>query len=102
MNREIFGPVVLLQRFSDFETALADANGTPFGLAAGIFTRDIARGLRAAEVLDFGSVHINATSSSRIDLMPFSGSKASGLGTEGPRYALREMSQERLVTIGLP
>lgn len=102
MNREIFGPVVLLQRFSDFEATLADANGTPFGLAAGIFTRDIERGLRAAEVLDFGSVHINATSSSRIDLQPFSGSKASGLGTEGPRYAIREMSQERLVTIGLP
>jgi succinate-semialdehyde dehydrogenase/glutarate-semialdehyde dehydrogenase len=102
MNREIFGPVVLLQRFSDFETALADANNTPFGLAAGIFTRDIERGLRAAEVLNFGSVHINATSSSRIDLMPFSGSKASGLGTEGPHYAIREMSQERLVTIGQP
>ncbi|MGA7835763.1 MAG: aldehyde dehydrogenase family protein [Acidimicrobiales bacterium] len=102
MNREIFGPVVILQRFADFEAALADANGTPYGLAAGIFTRDIERGLRAAEVLDFGSVHINATSSSRIDLMPFSGSKASGLGTEGPRYAIREMSQERLITIGLP
>jgi succinate-semialdehyde dehydrogenase/glutarate-semialdehyde dehydrogenase len=102
MNREIFGPVVLLQRFTDLEEALSDANGTPFGLSAGIFTRDIERGLRAAEVLDFGSVHINATSSSRIDLMPFSGSKSSGLGTEGPRYAIREMSQERLVTIGLP
>lgn len=102
MNCEIFGPVVLLQRFSDFEAALADANATPFGLAAGIFTGNIARGLRAAEVLDFGSVHINATSSSRIDLMPFSGLKASGLGTEGPRYAIREMSQERLITIGVP
>lgn len=102
MNREIFGPVVLLQRFTDFDAALADANATPFGLAAGIFTRDIERALRAAETLDFGSVHINATSSSRIDLMPFSGSKASGLGTEGPHYAIREMSQERLVTLGLP
>ena len=102
LNTEIFGPVVLVQRFSDLDNALADANNTPFGLAAGIFTRDIERALSAAEVLDFGSVHINATSSSRIDLQPFSGSKASGLGTEGPHYAIREMSQERLITIGMP
>jgi len=102
MCREIFGPVVVTRRFSDFEAALAEANGTPYGLAAGVFTRDIARALQAVERLDTGSVHINETSSSRIDLMPYSGAKASGLGKEGPRYAIREMSQERLVTVGLP
>lgn len=102
MCREIFGPVVVARRYSDFEAALAEVNGTPYGLAAGIFTRDIARALQAVEQLDTGSVHINETSSSRVDLMPYSGAKASGLGKEGPRYAIREMSQERLVTVGLP
>lgn len=102
MCREIFGPVVVVRRFSDFDAALTEVNGTPYGLAAGIFTRDIASALQAAERLDTGSVHINETSSSRIDLMPYSGAKASGLGKEGPRYAVREMSQEKLVTVGLP
>jgi succinate-semialdehyde dehydrogenase/glutarate-semialdehyde dehydrogenase len=102
MCQEIFGPVVVARRFSDFEAALTEVNGTPYGLAAGVFTRDITRALRAAERLETGSVHINETSSSRVDLMPYSGAKASGLGKEGPRYAIREMSQERLITVGLP
>jgi acyl-CoA reductase-like NAD-dependent aldehyde dehydrogenase len=102
MCSEIFGPVVVVRHYSDFQAALAEANGTPYGLAAGIFTRDIARALEAVEQLDTGSVHINETSSNRVDLMPYSGAKASGLGKEGPRYAIREMSQERLVTVGPP
>ena len=100
MSREIFGPVVVLCTYNDLDAAIAEINDTPYGLAAGIFTRDINRALSAADRLHMGSVHINETSSSRVDLMPYTGAKLSGLGREGPRYAMREMSEERLVTLG--
>ncbi|MGE4239464.1 aldehyde dehydrogenase family protein [Ramlibacter sp.] len=97
--QEIFAPVVSLVPFDKLDDAIAQANGTPFGLAAGIFTRDISTALRSARKLDFGGIHINETSSSRVDVMPFGGVKDSGFGREGPRYAVREMMEERLVTI---
>jgi acyl-CoA reductase-like NAD-dependent aldehyde dehydrogenase len=100
MSREIFGPVVVVRPFDDLDSAISEVNDTPYGLAAGIFTRDINRALVAADRLRMGSVHINETSSSRVDLMPYTGAKSSGVGREGPRYAMREMSEERLVTIG--
>ncbi|MPZ61702.1 MAG: aldehyde dehydrogenase family protein [Propionibacteriales bacterium] len=100
--REIFGPVVSIRPFSDFDEALAEVDDTPFGLAAGIFTSDITRALTAAERLRMGSVHINETSSSRVDLMPYGGVKHSGLGLEGPRYAIDEMTEQRLISIGRP
>lgn len=100
MCREIFGPVVVLRPFEDLGAAIAEINDTPYGLAAGIFTRDLDRALLAAARLRMGSVHINETSSSRVDLMPYTGAKASGMGREGPRYAVREMSEERLITLG--
>jgi acyl-CoA reductase-like NAD-dependent aldehyde dehydrogenase len=100
MRREIFGPVVALRPFDDLDEAIAEANATPYGLAAGIFTADIGRALQAAERLRVGSVHINETSSSRLDLYPYGGVKLSGHGKEGPRYAISEMTEERLVTIG--
>lgn len=102
MCREVFGPVVVVRPFDELDAAIAEINDTPYGLAAGIFTRDIGQALTAAEGLRMGSVHINETSSSRVDLMPYTGVKASGLGKEGPRYAVREMSEERLITIGRP
>lgn len=100
MASEIFGPVVVLRPFDDVSQAVAEINDTPYGLAAGVFTRDIDRALQLAQNLRMGSVHINETSSSRIDLMPYTGVKASGRGIEGPRYAIREMCEQRLVTIG--
>jgi acyl-CoA reductase-like NAD-dependent aldehyde dehydrogenase len=102
MRQEIFGPVVVVRPFDDLDKAIAEINDTPFGLAAGIFTRDIGRGLTAARGLRMGSVHINESSSNRTDLMPYTGVKQSGMGREGPRYAMREMSEERLITIGQP
>lgn len=103
MQNEVFGPVVLLQPFTELDAAIAEANATPYGLAAGIFTSDIGVALDAADKLQTGSVHINETSSSRVDLMPFVGMKASGFGgAEGPRYAIRDMSQERTITISRP
>ncbi|WP_312128150.1 aldehyde dehydrogenase family protein [Brevundimonas sp.] len=98
---EIFAPVVSVIPFKSIDDAISQVNATPFGLAAGIFTRDISRALRASQRLHVGIVHINDASSSRVDLMPFGGVKDSGVGTEGPRYAMREMTEERLVTITL-
>lgn len=103
MQQELFGPVVMLRPFTDLDAAIAEANATPYGLASGIFTSDIGAALDAADKLQTGSVHINETSSSRVDVMPFAGVKASGFGgAEGPRYAIRDMSQERTVTISRP
>jgi succinate-semialdehyde dehydrogenase/glutarate-semialdehyde dehydrogenase len=99
MARETFGPVVSIRPFDDYDAALAEANDTPYGLAAGIFTRDLDRALYGASRLRVGSVHINETSNSRLDLMPFGGVKDSGSGKEGPHHAIREMTEERLVTI---
>jgi acyl-CoA reductase-like NAD-dependent aldehyde dehydrogenase len=102
MRCEVFGPLVLIRPFSDLGTAIAEINDTPYGLAAGIFTSDLGKAMTAAERLRMGSVHINETSSSRVDLMPYTGVKASGIGREGPHYAIREMSEECLITIGRP
>jgi len=98
-QQEVFGPLVSIVPFDDFGAALAQVNGTPYGLAAGVFTNDMAHAMLAARTLEVGSVHINEASSSRADLMPFGGSKDSGFGKEGPAHAVREMSEERLVTI---
>lgn len=100
MSREVFGPVVAVRPFDELDEAIDEVNDTPYGLAAGIFTSDLNRALAAAGRLRMGSVHVNETSSSRVDLMPYTGAKLSGMGREGPRYAIREMSEERLVTIG--
>ena len=76
-------------------------NATPFGLAAGIFTSDINRAFQAARGLHVGIVHVNEASSSRVDLIPFAGVKDSGMGREGPKDAMQEMTEERLVTLSL-
>jgi succinate-semialdehyde dehydrogenase/glutarate-semialdehyde dehydrogenase len=98
---EIFAPVLSIIPFASLEAAIDEVNATPFGLAAGLFTRDITRAMLAARRLHVGIVHINEPSASRVDLMPFGGVKDSGLGREGPKYAMQEMTEERLVTISL-
>ena len=95
--QEAFAPLLAIRPFDDFDAALASANDTPFGLAAGIFTQDIDRALKAATTLRFGTIQINETSSARSDVMPFGGVKDSGFGKEGPHYAAREMTEERLI-----
>ena len=97
--REIFGPVVCLAPFSTLHEAIDRVNATPYGLATGIFTNRLLDALTAARHLEVGGVHINETSSLRVDMMPYGGSKDSGLGREGPRYAIHEMTEERVVTI---
>ena len=98
---EIFAPVVAIIAYDEFDEALAQANATPFGLAAGIFTKDITRAMSAARRLAVGLLHVNDASSSRVDLMPFGGVKQSGQGREGPKYAMQEMTEERLITLNL-
>ena len=101
MCEEVFAPVMSIIPVDGLDDAVAQVNSTPFGLAVGIFTRDVMRALDAARRFHVGVVHINEPSSSRVDLMPFSGVKDSGVGTEGPRYAMREMTEERLITASL-
>jgi acyl-CoA reductase-like NAD-dependent aldehyde dehydrogenase len=101
MCEEIFAPVISMVPYQSFDAAIDQVNNTCYGLAAGVFTRDLNRAMDAARRLHVGSVHINETSSSRVDLMPYSGAKDSGSGREGPKYAIEEMTEERLITISL-
>jgi acyl-CoA reductase-like NAD-dependent aldehyde dehydrogenase len=101
-SEEVFGPVVNLVPFDDFDATLSEVNSTPYGLATGIFTNNIRQALDAVDRLHVGSVHINETSSSRVDLMPYGGVKDSGSGVEGPHYAIEEFTEQRLVTLGRP
>jgi acyl-CoA reductase-like NAD-dependent aldehyde dehydrogenase len=96
---EVFGPVLSIVPFHSISQAIAKVNSTPFGLATGIFTSKLDDALFAAKKLVVGGVHINETSSSRVDLMPYGGSKNSGFGREGPKYAMHEMSEERIITM---
>ena len=98
---EIFAPVVSLLPFRSLDAVIDEINASPFGLSIGIFTGDVTRAILAARRLRVGVVHINESSSSRVDLMPFGGVKDSGMGREGPKYAMREMTEERLITISL-
>jgi glyceraldehyde-3-phosphate dehydrogenase (NADP+) len=98
-QQELFGPAVAVSRADDWEAAVAQANGTPYGLSAGIFTRDVAGAVRAIREIDAGNVHINWTPLWRADLMPYGGLKASGIGKEGPRRAVAEMTEEKTVVL---
>lgn len=101
MCEEIFAPVLSIIPFDTLEEAIEQVNATEFGLAAGLFTQDIQKALQSAARLHVGVVHLNDASSSRVDLIPFAGVKDSGVGVEGPKYAMREMTEERLVTVTL-
>lgn len=97
---EIFGPVVVLEPYDTFEEAIALANDSAYGLQAGVFTHDLARVLRAYEDLDVGAVIVNDTSAWRDNRMPFGGTKSSGTGREGLRYAMEDMCE--LKALALP
>jgi acyl-CoA reductase-like NAD-dependent aldehyde dehydrogenase len=99
MCEEIFAPVISLVPYHSFDEVVDSVNKTRYGLASGIFTNDLNRALTAAQRLHVGTVHINETSSSRVDMMPYAGVKDSGFGREGPKYSIQEMTEERLVTI---
>jgi acyl-CoA reductase-like NAD-dependent aldehyde dehydrogenase len=99
MCEEIFGPVISVVEFDGIDAAVEQANATPFGLSVGLFTSNLHTAFRAARSLRFGGIHVNEASSARVDAMPFGGVKDSGFGWEGPAYAIREMTEERLMTV---
>ncbi|MCR8913913.1 aldehyde dehydrogenase family protein [Marinobacter panjinensis] len=100
--QEAFGPVAILSRFSDFDAALDEINNSDFGLQAGIFTRDIYKIQSAWDKLEVGGVVIGDVPSWRVDHMPYGGVKDSGLGREGVRYAIEDMTELRLLVIRDP
>jgi acyl-CoA reductase-like NAD-dependent aldehyde dehydrogenase len=96
---EAFGPVAVLSKFSCFDAALEAVNDSAFGLQAGIFTRDIHKAMRAWDRLEVGGVVIGDVPSWRVDHMPYGGVKDSGLGREGIRFAMEDMTEIRLLVI---
>jgi acyl-CoA reductase-like NAD-dependent aldehyde dehydrogenase len=98
---EVFGPVCTVTPYDTLDDALALANGTRYGLQAGVFTRDVKAALRAAQELEFGGVTVNEAPTFRADQMPYGGVKDSGNTREGPAYAVREMTEERVVVLQL-
>jgi acyl-CoA reductase-like NAD-dependent aldehyde dehydrogenase len=97
MCQEVFGPVINIVPYNDFDRVIRQANASEFGLQVGVFTRDLQLALKAIHELEAGGVNINDMSSFRSDLMPYGGVKNSGIGKEGPRYAIEEMTDERIV-----
>ena len=98
---EVFGPACTVAPYDTLEEALALANGTRFGLQAGVFTANARTALRAAQALEFGGVTVNEAPTFRADQMPYGGVKDSGNTREGPAYAVREMTEERIVVLQL-
>ncbi len=99
---EAFGPVAVLSQFTDFDDALTEVNNSDFGLQAGLFTRDIYKIQRAWDELDVGGVIIGDVPSWRVDNMPYGGVKDSGLGREGVRFAMEDMTELRHLVIRTP
>lgn len=97
--QEVFGPVASVVACSSFEEAIQQANDTEYGLQAGVFTRSLDRAVQAARSLRMGGVIVNDTSGFRVDLMPYGGVRRSGIGREGPRYAIEEMTDLRIVVL---
>ena len=98
---EVFGPVCTVTPFDTLDEAIVLANGTRYGLQAGIFTSDMKNALRVARELEFGGVTVNEAPTFRADQMPYGGVKDSGNTREGPAYAVREMTEQRLVVLQL-
>jgi acyl-CoA reductase-like NAD-dependent aldehyde dehydrogenase len=95
--QEVFGPVVVVERYGTLEQAIERVNDSIYGLQAGIYTRDLDKAFRAARRFEVGGVMINDIPTFRVDHMPYGGVKQSGTGREGPRYALEEMTEPKLI-----
>ncbi len=101
-DNELFGPAVVIEPFDDFDAALKQINESRYGLQAGLFIRDIAKIRKAWDTLEVGGVIINDVPSFRVDHMPYGGVKDSGLGREGIRFAIEDMTEIRLLAIREP
>jgi acyl-CoA reductase-like NAD-dependent aldehyde dehydrogenase len=99
--REVFGPVVVLRPYQQFDEALAQVNDSVFGLQAGVFTQDLGRAWASFTHLDVGSVLLNNVPTFRVENMPYGGIKESGFGREGIRYAMEEMTETKSLILKL-
>lgn len=100
-REEVFGPVVSVLPYSTEEEVIEKVNQSRYGLQAGLFTNSLSFAMKAAEQIEVGGLIVNDTSGYRVDQMPYGGVKQSGTGKEGPRYAIEEMTEERLVVLNL-
>jgi acyl-CoA reductase-like NAD-dependent aldehyde dehydrogenase len=99
--QEVFAPVVVVEPYDEFEEAIRRVNDSPYGLQAGVFTNDAKLLFKAFDELEVGGVIAGDMSAFRIDSMPYGGVKDSGLGREGLRYAIEEMTEPRLLVLNL-
>ena len=97
IQEEAFAPIVAVNTFRNVDEAIQKVNGTKYGLQAGIFTADITKAMVCAHAIDAGGVLINEMPTFRVDNMPYGGTKGSGIGREGPDFAIKEMTEEKLV-----
>lgn len=103
VNREeLFAPIITVIPYDTFDEALTLANDTDFGLQSGLFTQNMNRIMRAFEEVEVGGLQINDVSTFRVDQMPYGGVKGSGVGREGPRYVIEEMTEMKLMVLNLP
>jgi acyl-CoA reductase-like NAD-dependent aldehyde dehydrogenase len=96
--KEAFGPLACIDGFRDLDEAVERVNASDYGLQAGIFTRDLEKAFRAARRVHVGGFLINDVPQFRVDQMPYGGVKMSGTGREGPRYAVEEMTEPKLIS----
>jgi acyl-CoA reductase-like NAD-dependent aldehyde dehydrogenase len=101
MSEEVFGPVVCLIPFDDFDAAIDAVNDSRFGLQTGVYTRDLNKAFRAVQRLNVGGVLINDAPIFRVDHMPYGGNKESGVGREGPRFAIEDMTTLKMVVVNI-
>ena len=100
-REEIFAPVITVAPYDDFDEAIRMANDTDYGLQSGLFTQNMNRIMRAFDLIEVGGLQVNDVSTFRVDQMPYGGVKGSGIGREGPRYAIEEMTETRLMVLNL-
>ncbi|AOH54646.1 aldehyde dehydrogenase [Peribacillus muralis] len=100
-RQEVFGPVVSIATYEEIDEVIAKVNDSDYGLQAGLFTNDLQLAMKAAREIEVGGLIVNDASAYRVDHMPYGGVKKSGNGKEGPKYAIEEMTEERIIVLNL-
>ncbi|MCQ9284788.1 aldehyde dehydrogenase family protein [Priestia aryabhattai] len=100
-RQEVFGPVVAIAQYDEIDEVISKVNDSDYGLQAGLFTNDLQFAMKAAREIEVGGLIVNDASAYRVDHMPYGGVKKSGNGKEGPKYAIEEMTEERIIVLNL-